>query len=141
MLDLQRLDRKALAKALDFSILPKETTEAEIRDGCAVTRRYGFAAFYSSSAYWTPLIRQELAGLEDVEIGTGIAFPFGAAAPAVKAFEVEDAVGRGCTAVDMVLNIGALKTIALNWLQPHEGNIVDFLYRNRAFQNSPPPAH
>jgi deoxyribose-phosphate aldolase len=104
------LDRKALAKALDFSILPKETTEAEIREGCAVTRRYGFAAFYSSSAYWTPVIRQELTGLDDIEIGTGIAFPFGAAAPAVKAFEVEDAVGRGCTAVDMVLNIGALKS-------------------------------
>ena len=32
------------------------------------------------------------------------------------------------------LNLGALKTIALNWLQPHEGNIVDFLFRNRAFQ-------
>ena len=110
MLDLQRLDRKALAKALDFSILPKETTEAEIREGCAVTRRYGFAAFYSSSAYWTPVIRQELTGLDDIEIGTGIAFQFGAAAPAVKAFEVEDAVGRGCTAVDMVLNIGALKS-------------------------------
>jgi acyl-CoA reductase-like NAD-dependent aldehyde dehydrogenase len=39
------------------------------------------------------------------------------------------------------LNIGAVKTIALNWLQPHEGNIVDFLFRARAFQNSPPPAH
>jgi acyl-CoA reductase-like NAD-dependent aldehyde dehydrogenase len=39
------------------------------------------------------------------------------------------------------LNIGAVRTIALNWLQPHEGNIIDFLYRNRAFQNSPPPAH
>jgi acyl-CoA reductase-like NAD-dependent aldehyde dehydrogenase len=39
------------------------------------------------------------------------------------------------------LNIGAVKTIGLNWLQPHEGNIIDFLYRNRAFQNSPPPAH
>jgi len=39
------------------------------------------------------------------------------------------------------LNIGPLKTIALNWLQPHEGNIIDFLFRNRAFQNSPPPAH
>jgi acyl-CoA reductase-like NAD-dependent aldehyde dehydrogenase len=32
------------------------------------------------------------------------------------------------------LNIGALPTIKLNWLQPHEGNIVDFLYRARAFQ-------
>lgn len=39
------------------------------------------------------------------------------------------------------LNIGAVKTVALNWLQPHEGNIVDFLYRNRAFQDAPPPAH
>lgn len=39
------------------------------------------------------------------------------------------------------LNIGPVKTIALNWLQPHEGNIVDFLFRNRAFQNEPPEAH
>jgi acyl-CoA reductase-like NAD-dependent aldehyde dehydrogenase len=33
------------------------------------------------------------------------------------------------------LNIGAMKTIALNWLQPHEGSIVDFLFRARAFQS------
>jgi hypothetical protein len=39
------------------------------------------------------------------------------------------------------LNIGEVKTIALNWLQPHEGNIIDFLFRARAYQNSPPPAH
>jgi len=32
------------------------------------------------------------------------------------------------------LNIGALPTIQLNWLQPHEGSIVDFLFRARAFQ-------
>jgi len=109
MLDLKNLDRNTLAKALDFSILPKQTTEAEILEGCAVTRKYGFAAFYASSAYWAPLIRRELAGTE-AEIGTGIAFPFGAAPAAVKAFEVEDAVRRGCSAVDMVMNIGALRS-------------------------------
>ena len=32
------------------------------------------------------------------------------------------------------LNIGAIPTIKLNWLQPHEGNIVDFLFRARSFQ-------
>jgi acyl-CoA reductase-like NAD-dependent aldehyde dehydrogenase len=32
------------------------------------------------------------------------------------------------------LNIGPINTIALNWLQPHEGSIVDFLFRARAFQ-------
>ena len=109
MLDFTRLDKRQVAKALDFSILPKETQEAEIREGCAVTRQYGFAAFYTSSAYWTPIVREELADLPDVEIGTGIAFPFGSVPAAVKAFETEDAVRRGCTAVDMVLNVGALK--------------------------------
>ena len=39
------------------------------------------------------------------------------------------------------LNVGPVPTCALNWLQPHEGNIIDFLYRNRAFQNSLPTAH
>lgn len=38
-----------------------------------------------------------------------------------------------CIHIDR-LNIGPLKTIALNWLQPHEGSIVDFLFRARAFQ-------
>jgi deoxyribose-phosphate aldolase len=110
MLDLKRLDKRALAKALDFSILPKETTEAEVCEGCEVTRKYGFAAFYTASAYWSPLVKELLAGMEDVEIGTGIAFPFGGAPAAVKAMEVEDAVRRGCTAVDLVMNIGALKS-------------------------------
>ncbi len=108
MIDLKHLDAQTLAKTLDFSILPKETTEAEIREGCAVTRRYGFAAFYTSSAYWAPVVREELAGMDDVEIGTGIAFPLGSTPAVVKAFEVEDAVRRGCTAVDVVMNIGAL---------------------------------
>ena len=110
MIDLTTLDARTLAKTLDFSILPKQTTEAEVREGCALTRRYGFAAFYTSSAYWSPLVRDELAGMDDVEIGTGIAFPFGSAPASVKAFEVEDAVKRGCTTVDMVMNIGALKS-------------------------------
>ncbi|MBC7816273.1 MAG: aldehyde dehydrogenase family protein, partial [Planctomycetaceae bacterium] len=39
------------------------------------------------------------------------------------------------------LNIGEVKTIQLHWMQPHEGNIIDFLFRARAFQNSAPPSH
>jgi acyl-CoA reductase-like NAD-dependent aldehyde dehydrogenase len=35
------------------------------------------------------------------------------------------------------LNIGAISTIKLDWLQPHEGNIVEFLFRPRAFQAAP----
>ena len=35
------------------------------------------------------------------------------------------------------LNIGPIPTIKLDWLQPHEGNIVDFLFRARAYQVTP----
>jgi hypothetical protein len=34
------------------------------------------------------------------------------------------------------LNLGPVRTIALNWLQPHEGNLIDFLFRARAFQTA-----
>jgi acyl-CoA reductase-like NAD-dependent aldehyde dehydrogenase len=39
------------------------------------------------------------------------------------------------------LNLGEVKTLQLNWLQPHEGNIIDFLFRNRAVQTEAPLAH
>ena len=34
------------------------------------------------------------------------------------------------------LNIGPIPTTRLNWLQPHEGNIIYFLFRNRAYQKA-----
>ena len=108
MIDLSKADKRSVAKAFDYSILAKNSTEAEIREGCRVTRQYGFAAFYTSSPYFSPIVAEELAGT-DIEVGAGIAFPFGSQTPAVKAFETEEAIARGCTAVDVVMNIGALK--------------------------------
>ena len=109
MVDLSKMDKKALAKVFDYSVLPKNTDEEAIRKGCELTRKYQFAAFYSSSPYWTPIVAEELKDFPDIEIGTGISFPFGSAPANVKAFETEEAVKRGCTAVDIVMNIGALK--------------------------------
>jgi acyl-CoA reductase-like NAD-dependent aldehyde dehydrogenase len=44
-----------------------------------------------------------------------------------------------CTHIDR-LNLGAIPTTKLDWLQPHEGNIIDFLYRSRALQLAEAPA-
>jgi deoxyribose-phosphate aldolase len=109
MVDLKKLTKEQLAGMMDYSILPKYTQEKEIREGCALARKYNFAAFYSSSPYWTPIVAEELKGCDHIEIGTGIAFPFGSAPASVKALEVDEAVKNGCTTVDMVMNIGALK--------------------------------
>ncbi|MDR1388215.1 MAG: deoxyribose-phosphate aldolase [Propionibacteriaceae bacterium] len=108
MIDLAKMDQWSLGKCFDHSVLPKQTTEADIRAGCREAVKYNCAAFYSASPYWTPVVLEELAG-SDVLAGTGIAFPFGVAPSAIKAAETEFAVKAGCRTIDTVLNLGALK--------------------------------
>lgn len=94
------------AKHLDMALHLQSLTEAEIRAGAAQARAAGVAAFYSNS-YWTPVVASELAG-SDVRVGAAIAFPYGSVASAVKYAEIDASIDAGATAVDMVVNIGAL---------------------------------
>lgn len=109
MVNLAKMDKRAVGKLFDYSILPKQTTEQEIRRGCREAIAYNCAAFYSASPYWTPAVKEELAGT-DVLIATGIDFPWGVAPVAVKLLETEQALEAGCQSVDLVINAGALKS-------------------------------
>ncbi|KNZ42858.1 deoxyribose-phosphate aldolase [Acetobacterium bakii] len=122
MVDLSKLDKKALGKCFDHSVLPKNTIEADIRSGCREAIAYNCAAFYSATPYWTPVVVEELKGT-DIHIGTGLDFPFGASSAIVKAFETEQAVKAGCTVLDIVLNIGALKDKKYDVVK---GELADF---------------
>lgn len=108
MVDLSKYDQHALGKLFDHSVLPKNTTEKDIREGCRLAVEYNCASFYSSSPFWTPIVKEELAG-SDVLVAAAIAFPFGSSSPAVKAFETEEAIRLGAQSVDTVINVGALK--------------------------------
>lgn len=109
MVDLSTLTAWELGRCFDQSVLPKSSTEKEIRHGCREAREYNCAAFYSASSYWTPVVLKELEG-SDVLPACAIAFPFGSATSYAKAKEAEEAVQRGCRALDSVMNIGALKS-------------------------------
>lgn len=109
MVNLAKLDRHGVGKLFDYSILPKQSTEKEIRLGCRQAIAYNCAAFYSASPYWTPVVKEELEG-SDVLVATGIDFPFGVSPSVVKALEVERAVAAGCQSIDLVINAGALKS-------------------------------
>ena len=109
MINLAKYDRHGIGKLFDYSVLPKQTTEKEIRLGCRQAIEYNCAAFYSASPYWTPVVKEELQG-SDVLVATGIDFPFGVSPSALKVLEVERAIAAGCQSVDLVINIGALKS-------------------------------
>lgn len=108
MIDFTRLTERDLGKYFDFSVLPKQTTEADIRAGCRTAIEYNCMAFCFSSTYWIPVVKEELAGT-DVLIGAAIAFPFGQQSNAVKCFETEEAVRLGATVLDSCMNVGDLK--------------------------------
>lgn len=108
MVDLSKYDKRSLGKLFDHAVLPKNMQEKDIREGCREAVKYNCAAFYSSTSYWTPVAKEELAG-SDVLLASAIDFPFGASPSKVKAFEAERAYEAGCRALDMVINVGALK--------------------------------
>lgn len=109
MVDLSTMTARDLGKCFDQSVLPKDSTEDDIREGCREAVKYNCASFYSSSAYWTSVVLEELEG-SDVLPACAIGFPFGSATSYVKAKEAEEAVQLGCRALDTVMNIGALKS-------------------------------
>ena len=95
-------------QAFDYAILPKTTTEADIREGCRTAIKYNCKAFCFSSSEFTPIVVEELAGT-DLLVGAAIGFPFGQQSSAVKAFETEEAVRLGATVLDNCMNVGDLK--------------------------------
>lgn len=99
---------KTIAAAIDHTLLKPEATKDQIIKLCTEAKEYSFASVCVNPA-WVSAAAAELSG-SSVKVCTVIGFPLGASTSAVKAFETEDAIGNGAEEIDMVLNIGALKS-------------------------------
>lgn len=55
MVDLSKMTKWDMGKLFDFSVLPKQSTEADIRRGCQIAKEYNCKAFCFSSSEWTQL--------------------------------------------------------------------------------------
>lgn len=96
-----------IAKMIDHTLLKANTTKAQIVQLCEEAKEYGFASVCVNPT-WVATAAELLKGT-DVKVCTVIGFPLGANTPETKAFETKDAIEKGATEVDMVINIGALK--------------------------------
>ncbi|WP_096199809.1 deoxyribose-phosphate aldolase [Bacillus sp. FJAT-45350] len=96
-----------LAKMIDHTALKPETTEEQIETLCKEAREYKFASVCVNPT-WIETAA-ELLKDSGVDVCTVIGFPLGASTPETKAFETRDAITKGATEVDMVINIGALQ--------------------------------
>jgi deoxyribose-phosphate aldolase len=103
-----------LVRYIDHTLLAADATPERIARLCEEARCYGFAAVCVNPA-WVPLCARSLQG-SAVKVCTVAGFPLGATASEVKVFECRHAIAQGAGEIDMVINIGALKARALDWV-------------------------
>ncbi|MEE8426878.1 MAG: deoxyribose-phosphate aldolase [Woeseiaceae bacterium] len=97
-----------LARYIDHTLLKPNATEEQVRELCAEAREYNFRSV-CVNPIWVPLVADLLRGSE-VLTCTVVGFPLGANEPEIKAMESRRAIRNGAREIDMVINIGALKS-------------------------------
>src|SRR5215470_11360784 len=107
-LTIDDLTYERVAKTIDHSLLRPELTLDEVREGCEIAARYDVASVCARPAD-VRLCAELLAGT-NVAVGTVVGFPHGAHLTATKVFEAERALEDGATELDMVINIGWLRS-------------------------------
>lgn len=103
-----RIDRKDLASLIDHTILKAEATVDAVRKVCMEAKECGFASVCVNSGN-IPLVVAELKG-SNVKPISVVGFPLGAMKTEAKVFEAREAIGDGAEEIDMVMNIGLLKS-------------------------------
>ncbi len=97
-----------LAAYIDHTLLKSDATADDIVKHCQEARTHHFATVCINSSY-VELAAAQLDGASTVPIAV-VGFPLGVCLPQAKAFEAQLATARGAKEIDMVLNVGALKS-------------------------------
>ncbi|SKC37635.1 deoxyribose-phosphate aldolase [Maledivibacter halophilus] len=108
---------------IDHTLLKPEATEEQVKKICDEAKEYGFASVCVNS-YYASLVRKELRGT-DVKTCVVVGFPLGASVKEAKAFEAKEAIENGAQEIDMVINIGALKSKKYDYVKEDIKAVVD----------------
>lgn len=114
-LDIHTLSYEQVAKMIDHSLLRPELTIEEVITGCELAKSYHVATVCVKPCH-VSLAKRILDG-SDVLVSTVIGFPHGGNTTSVKVFEANDAINNGARELDMVLNIGELRSGNLAYVQ------------------------
>lgn len=100
---------KTIARAVDISGVRTDVTIREIDHIVAACREYHFICAFAMPCF-TPYLKDRLADLPDVMVGGVVGFPSGADSTAIKVQTAKEHLRTGCDELDMVINVGALKS-------------------------------
>lgn len=104
-----------IAKYIDHTLLKADATQAEIERLCEEAMAFHFFSVCVNPT-WVSTAKK-LLNNSKVDVCTVIGFPLGATTSKVKAYETQEAIANGASEVDMVMNIGALKSNNIELVQ------------------------
>ena len=108
MMDSKTITYEQLAKVIDHSLLRPELTEEDVVAGCALAARYHTATVCVKPCH-VRLAKDALKD-SDVIVSTVVGFPHGSSLTAIKVAEAQQAILDGALELDMVMNIGQLRS-------------------------------
>lgn len=123
------LTREQLAKTIDLTYLKPVATVKEIESLCLKARKYHFASVCINPCMIT-IARRFLADT-DVKVCSVVSFPLGVNSTETKVFEAKDCVKKGADEIDVMINIGALKSGNFSFLEKELLIIVNVIRREQ----------
>jgi deoxyribose-phosphate aldolase len=118
-----------LNKYIDHTILKPESTRAQVEQVCREALQYDFASVCVNSC-WTQLVADTLKG-SAVKACVAVGFPLGAMTTLAKMFETDQAIEAGAREVDMVINVGALKSGLYDFVRDDIAGVVSSCKKNK----------
>lgn len=125
--------RRMLAKMIDYTVLRPDLTRDGIVEACTVSLRYHFAALVVHP-YWVRVAARETKGT-DVKICAPIGFPFGTTTIATKVIEAKGCIAGGATELELMLNLGALRSRKLRTVRQDIQEVVHLARAARITQD------
>src|SRR5579859_8192895 len=125
-----RLDSGALAAIIDHTLLKPNATSTEVEQLCREALDYGCACVMLNATHIT-LAATLLEGTR-TKVGSVVGFPFGATTTSAKRFEALEAIRLGAREIDMVMNIGALKSGDRARVEADMRGMVEIAHHNGA---------
>ncbi len=127
---IDSLSARDMAQYIDHTLLKPETTRNEIRKLCSEAGQYRFASVCINPV-WVKESAKYLCAT-GVEVCTVVGFPLGASAPDAKVYEARRAIFDGAREIDMVMQIGALKSEDYNLVEDDIAKLAEAVHQEDA---------
>jgi len=124
------LNESEIARLIDHTLLKPDAAQNEIAKLCAEALQYHFASVCVNP--WNVAQASEILRGRDVKVCTVVGFPLGATLLDVKVFEAQKSIERGALEIDMVINIGALKSGRLGAVEADIHGVVTASHHGKA---------